>query len=110
MIQGPGTLSIDDFDRMIEEGHFDRVKQRVDLIRGELVYMSPAGPIHDEVLTRLQEWSAKWAGRYGCRVRSEKGVELPHLVSVPEPDIVWVVDEDYMDQKPQEKDVRLLIE
>jgi Uma2 family endonuclease len=110
MIQRVGTISIDEFNRMIAAGYFDRVKQRVDLIRGELVYMSPASPMHDEVLTRMESWSEKWAPTVGYRKRSEKGVELSPLVSVPEPDVVWVKDKDYMTIKPQAADVGLVIE
>lgn len=110
MIQRVGTISIDEFNRMIAAGDFDRVTQRVDLIRGELVYMSPAGPMHDEVLTRLTEWSFEQARLAGYRVRTEMGVEMPPLVSVPEPDLVWVLDKDYMTVKPQAEDVGLLIE
>jgi Uma2 family endonuclease len=110
MIQRAGTISIDEFNRMIAAGYFNRVTQRVDLIRGELVYMSPASPMHDEVLTRIESWSEKWAPTVGYRKRSEKGVELPPLVSVPEPDVVWVKDKDYMTVKPQAADVGLLIE
>jgi Uma2 family endonuclease len=110
MIRRPGTISIEAFDQMIEAGCFHRIKRRVDLIRGEIVYMSAAGPMHDEVLTRLTEWSFAWAARYGCRVRTEKGVKLPPVVSVPEPDIVWVADKDYMTDKPYAEDVALLIE
>jgi Uma2 family endonuclease len=110
MIQRPGTITIEDFDRMIEEGYFAGIKHRVDLIRGELVYMNAAGPMHDEILTRLREWSFEWSRRYGYRLRSEMGVKLPRVVSVPEPDIVWVLKKDYMTAKPQAADVGLLIE
>ena len=110
MIQRPGTITIEDFDRMIEEGYFDRVKQRVDLIRGEIICMNAAGPMHDEVVTRLTEWSSLWARRSGCRVRTEKGIKLPPVVSEPEPAIVWVVDKDYMADKPYAQDIALLIE
>lgn len=110
MIRRPGTITIEDFDRMIEVGHFASIKHRVDLIRGELVYMSAAGPMHDEVLTRLREWSAEWAKQCGYRMRSEMGLKLPRVVSVPEPDIVWVVAKDYMTGKPTAQDAGLVIE
>lgn len=110
MIRRLGPISIEEFDRMIEEGYFEEGKQRVDLIRGRLRIMSPAGPMHEEILTRLERWSEKWAPTCGSQKRSEKSIDLPRVSSVPEPDIVWVKDRDYMDARPTAIEVDLLIE
>ena len=38
-----------EFDTMVDRGAFDFIKtKKVELIRGELRFMNPAGPIHDD--------------------------------------------------------------
>lgn len=47
-----------EFDAMAEAGAFDTLEHRkVELIRGELLFISPAGPIHDDLITYLTRWS-----------------------------------------------------
>jgi len=46
-------LSIEEYSQMIEQGAFDRLHRRIELIRGELRETSPAGPIHDDLITFL---------------------------------------------------------
>ena len=43
-----------EYDEMIRRGAFDRLDRQVELIRGELREMSPAGPMHDD-LTYLSD-------------------------------------------------------
>ena len=38
---------------MVSVGAFDRLERKVELIRGELIEMNPAGPIHDDLITYL---------------------------------------------------------
>jgi len=44
-------LSLAEYDSMVHVGAFDRIERKVELIRGELIEMNPAGPIHDDLIT-----------------------------------------------------------
>ena len=55
-------LTTDEFDRMVHCGAFDHLCRKIELIRGELREMNPAGPRHDDLityLTYLMNWSVK---------------------------------------------------
>jgi Uma2 family endonuclease len=93
-----------EYDRMVEAGLF--VGERIELLRGFLVEMSPIGTRHSEVVTRLTEILVGGvAGR--ARVR----VQLPFAAtddSEPEPDVAVVPRADYASAHPGES--LLLIE
>jgi Uma2 family endonuclease len=110
MITYAERMTIEQFEELLDSGRYEKSRERVELIRGELRIMSPAGPDHDEVLTYLEDWSTAWAGKYGYRKRSEKGVTFPSLASVPEPDIVWVKKRRYRKARPTVDDVVFAIE
>jgi Uma2 family endonuclease len=103
-------MSVAEFEDLVASGEFDQTGQRIDLIRGELRVMSPAGPDHSDITTYLEEWSEQWVKRYGFRKRSEKSILIPGLESVPEPDIVWVKRRRYRKAHPTAADVGLVIE
>ena len=47
-----------DFDSMVERRAFDRIgPKKIELIHGELRFMNPAGPIHDDYIRYLTDWS-----------------------------------------------------
>lgn len=110
MISRVGHITIKDFEQMIARGEFDKTRERVDLIRGELRFMSPAGPDHSDILTYLVEWSVEGAKKHGFRVRPEQGVRFLELESLPEPDIAWVRGKRYRKAHPTAADVGLVIE
>jgi hypothetical protein len=58
MIQRPEPITIERYDQMIADGEFDGLEERVELIRGELHFMSPAGPYHGDVITYLNHPAA----------------------------------------------------
>src|SRR4051812_29158074 len=107
MISRSRHLTVEDFEEMVNRGDFETRPGRVDLIRGELRFMSPAGPEHSEVVAYLIEWSVFWAGKYGYRMRSEMSVVFDGLDSVPEPDVVWVNKRRYRKAHPTSLDVAL---
>jgi hypothetical protein len=43
-------LTTQEYDRMIENGAFEGIDRRIELIRGELRETSPADPIHDGII------------------------------------------------------------
>jgi len=102
---------IADYDRMLAAGIFDfPEKQRVELIRGELRMMSPINPPHETALDRLMYWSIDNAPRDKTWLRNQNSLGLVGLESVPQPDLFWVENKDYSQQRPTSADVFLIIE
>src|SRR5690349_10141311 len=110
MITHTEPMTVERFEQLVESGRWEKSRERVELIRGELRIMSPAGRDHDAVLVYLVEWSAEQCKRAGYQLRSEKSVLLPNQVSVPEPDIVWVKRNKIRRARPEAADVVLAIE
>lgn len=50
-------LSVAEYDQMILRGAFDGLQKRIELFRGELIEMNPAGPVHDDYISFLKRWS-----------------------------------------------------
>jgi len=103
-------LSIEEYSQMIEQGAFDRLHRRIELIRGELRKISPAGPIHDDLINFLAGWSTSIIDTERIRVRIQCGLELTEQESRPEPDVLWVAARRYLDRHPRASDVHLAIE
>ena len=112
-------LTAADYRQMASTGAFDRLDQRIELIHGELREMSPAGPIHSDLIDDLTRWSCQVTQPSQCRVRIQSGIELLGLTapdlgddldSAPEPDVLWLQPGRYLDRQPTAADVQLLIE
>jgi Uma2 family endonuclease len=110
MIQRPGFVSIAEYERMIADGEFDQLEEHVELIRGELHFMSPAGPFHGDVVAYLTRWTVQTGGNWGYMPWPQQGVSLAELISIPEPDVAWVRLRRYKKQLPTVADVGLVIE
>jgi Uma2 family endonuclease len=95
---------------MIEQGAFDHVLGKIELIRGELREMNPAGPTHDDLVAYLNDWSVRATDPKAIRVRVQSGLELSDQQSRPEPDLLWVRARRYAQQHPTAADVTLVIE
>ncbi len=98
-----------DFDAMVERGAFDGIGPRkVELIHGELRFMNPAGPIHDDHIEFLTNWSYANTTRKDCNVRVQAGFVCDD--NRPEPDVLWLQPGRYGRKRPTTADVMLLIE
>ncbi len=85
-----------EYDRLVELGLFE--DERVELLEGVLVEMSPQGARHAEVVTRLAEaLSASLRGR--ARLRLQAPIALSEA-SEPEPDVALVRPGDYSERHP----------
>jgi Uma2 family endonuclease len=90
----PDTLRIirrDDYERMVEAGLFEG--ERIELVRGALVAMSPQGTRHAHVISGLMTLLFERLGRRAvmrCQMPFAAGAD-----SVPEPDIAVVPAMDY---------------
>jgi Uma2 family endonuclease len=104
-------FSVEEFDQMLAEGLFDGENQRrVELIHGEILEMAPPGPLHEDIVDLLNEWSFEVTDRRQVRVRIQNTVGIPELDSVPLPDVVWVREQSYRTGRPQPGDIFLIIE
>jgi Uma2 family endonuclease len=103
-------LSATEYDRMVERGAFDHLNRKIELIYGEIREMNPAGPIHDDLIAYLNDWSVHATDRERIRVTVQSGLDLANLNSRPEPDLLWVRAARYRDRHPTAADVKLAIE
>ena len=84
-------LTVEQYDRMVDQGAFDNLCKKIELIRGEIQSMNPAGPRHDGVIEYLTDWSTASIDRESMSVRIQSGLSLPEVESRPEPDLLWVI-------------------
>ena len=103
-------LTLAEYDQMVRVGAFEMIPRKIELIRGELNEMNPAGPIHDDLITYLTNWSARNADPEKTLITSQNGLDLPEQASRPEPDIMWIRAARYRTRHPQAVDVQLAIE
>lgn len=102
-------LSGAEFDAMVLRGAFDCIgAKKVELIHGELRFMNPSGPIHDDLIDYLTRWSVKATDDGAANVRVQCGFVCDD--NRPEPDILWLKPRRYGKVKPTAADVLLLIE
>ncbi len=98
-----------EFDTMVDRGAFDLIKtKKVELIRGELRFMNPAGPIHDDYIDYLTRWSITSTLNNQANIRVQCGFICDD--NRPEPDILWLQPRRYGRTRPTARDVMLLIE
>lgn len=104
-------LSLAEYDRIVATGVFDHPKRRrMELINGEIREMNPIGPMHEDAVDLLSEWSFDRVPRGKVRVRVQNSIGLPALDSAPEPDVAWVRRRRYSRRRPTAADVLLVIE
>ncbi len=102
-------LSGADFDSMVASGAFDSIGPRkVELIRGALRFMNPAGPIHDDYIEYLTRWSTDNSTALDANIRVLSGFVCDD--DRPEPDVLWLKPRRYGRTRPTAADVLLLIE
>jgi len=99
--------TVTDFDRMLISGLLDET-DRVELIEGELIDMTPIGSRHANLVDVLTQILVRRLPA-GCRVRVQNPIRLGDL-SEPQPDIAVVRDRSYAAAHPEAADVLLLIE
>jgi Uma2 family endonuclease len=98
-----------EFDAMVDRGAFDGLEgKKVELIRGELRFMNPAGPIHDDYIDFLTRWSHNSTSQETANIRVQCGFVCED--NRPEPDILWLQPRRYGRTRPTARDVMLLIE
>src|SRR6266849_3842034 len=103
-------FTVDEYHRMGEVGIFSE-DDRVELLAGEIVEMSPIGPLHAGTVSRL---NALFTSRLGTEVivRVQNPLLLRTEDSEPQPDVVLLRPRPdfYTRSHPEVQDVYLVIE
>ena len=102
-------LSVAEYHKMAEVGILSR-KDKVELILGEIFYMSPIGSKHQATIERLTSiFSSNFSDKAILRIQ---GPAQLGKHSEPEPDLLLLklVEDFYAAQHPQANDVLLLVE
>jgi len=102
-------FTVDDYYAMARAGIL-REDDRVELIEGEIVVMSPSGSRHAGCVNRLVHLLVE-AARDGAVVAAQNPLRLDDLTE-PEPDVAvlaWRADH-YSGRHPEARDVYLLVE
>jgi len=103
-------FTLDEYHRMGEVGIL-RPDDRVELIEGEIIQMTPIGSLHAATVTRIYEFFVRRLGERAT-VRSQNPLVIPDRESEPEPDVMLLTrrTDFYARAHPEPPDVRLLIE
>ena len=111
-VEGPQLrqFTLDEYHQLIESGFF-QPHERIELINGYLVMMSPLNPPHAATTTRLMGLFYEHLGQR-CIIRVQQPVILKGPKSEPEPDIVLAKSRTdfYAQEHPGVENVLLLVE
>lgn len=102
-------FTLEEYDLMVEAGVFDE-DERLELIEGRIVQMSPRGTGHSYALSMIQRFLVALVVARRAEIRVQDPVRLPPL-GEPEPDLALLRwrDEGYREH-PQAGDILLLVE
>src|SRR5215204_1428444 len=103
-------VTLEEYERMIEAGVFPE-DARLELIRGEIVQMTPIGLLHAVCVTRLNTlFVIKTLGKAVIWPQNNP-IRIPDF-SRPEPDLTMLRwrDDSYAGKAPMPEDVLLIVE
>lgn len=101
-------LSIEDYNQIVETGVFD--SRRIEFMEGRICEMNPIGSKHESAVDQMTRWSYRSIDDISILVRVQHSLSLPLQESVPEPDLVWVRNGDYTQNRPTADDAILVVE
>lgn len=104
-------FTLDEYHQLIEIGFFNE-SERVELVEGILVDMSPNNPPHIRTVNRLRSTFSFLDARVDIEVRAQGPVTIPELMTEPEPDLVISIETGFeLDERhPYPSDILLLME
>ncbi len=107
-VERPRRLfTADEYERMVEAGIFGP-EERLELIRGDIVEMSPIGPGHGACVAGLNKRFVIGVGDHAVVwIQSSARVSLD---SVPEPDLALLRPRSYRKATPRPEDILLVVE
>ncbi len=102
-------FTVDDYSKMAEIGVF-KAGDRIELIRGEIIEISPIGTRHAACVRRLQLLLSEKVGKRAL-CDTQNPIQLGNN-SQPQPDVTLLQPRDdfYATQHPQPQDILLLVE
>jgi len=104
-------FTLEQFELMAASGAFSgRHHQRVELIRGEILQMSPLNEPHCWIVDQLTRWSTSYTDPEQVWVRIQGTLKIQQLESAPQPDVQLLAMQDYSGRHPTPADVFLLVE
>ncbi|MFN8525593.1 MAG: Uma2 family endonuclease [Chloroflexota bacterium] len=106
---GPRLFTVDEYYRMAEAGILDE-DERVELIEGEIIQMSPIGPPHNGGVIKLTRlFGERFEGRALLAVQAEVRLDRRNQVH---PDIALLRSREdyYRARHPSSADVHLIVE
>jgi len=105
------VITLEEYEQMCVAGVFGPETQ-VELIRGEIVDMSPPGPRHEAIVARLHEVFSKHLTDEALIWPQGNAIRLPRSHSRPQPDlsILRRREDYYVGKRPTAEDVVLLVE
>lgn len=104
-------FSLEEYERMCEAGVFEP-EANLELIRGEVIEMTPPGPLHENAVASLHLFISELLHRRAMLWPQGNSIRLPNSNSRPQPDITilrWR-DDLYRGKRPVAEDVILLVE
>jgi MEMO1 family protein len=103
-------VTVDEFERMVEADVF-APDERLELIDGEIIDMSPIGSPHQACIDRLTRWFAPLTASERAVLRVQGVIRVSER-SQPQPDVALLRPRDDMYEKahPNPEDVLLLVE
>jgi Uma2 family endonuclease len=104
-------FSLEEYERMCEAGVFEP-DANLELIRGEIIEMTPPGPLHENAVASLHLFISELLHRRAMLWPQGNSIRLPNSNSRPQPDITilrWR-DDLYRGKRPVSEDVILLVE
>jgi len=101
------SITVAEYHEMAEQGVFGPT-ERIELIEGELIWMSPIGGPHADIVDELTDLIKDEIGKQ-WRVRGQNPIRLNDL-SEPQPDISVVERRRYRTSVPDVSHARLVIE
>ena len=103
----PHPFTVDDFMVMVNAGLFE--DQRVELLDGMIVDMSPADSRHEFTIDKLvKKFYRALPEDILLRAQNSIDIDLPEWL--PHPDVAIVRSKDYLQMRPSPEDTLLLIE
>ncbi len=105
------SFSLKHYEHMVDVGAFTgEFQQRIELLGGEIVMMSPIGPEHHHCLMLLTDWSYQVVPLEQIAIGVQGPIRIPESDSEPEPDLVWLARRDFSGRHPEPHEVKLLVE
>ena len=104
-------FTLDEYHQLINIGFFDE-DERVELLEGVLVSMSPINPLHSNTVDLLAEIFGEIITRGVTRVRIQGPISILETESEPEPDLIIfrVTGVDFALRHPSPNEVLLVME